>query len=381
MRKAAQGWSSPRIHVEIRAYFLALIRPNPPNTQQQKWWGHRSEVARPKFIPWVSDQPNPLHNPNPSSFLVQLAAGPVSFSRPTAAQPNSLSFSLPLADEWARLVSTVFFPEPSPGRTRSSSALFKRAANPLNPQTQSCSFRRLFACAAAAIRASKRLLAASRTRQASNLLLSRSLVLARARQLELGSSVFHDSRLGRKLGMWGVDEHPAKRRRQRRTATGAVRPVTAKTGPVSTVFLTLAAAVEPSDPEPIDPTRVKPSRTGQPRLFAEKPLENGPFEGDQDQVYEEEQPQYFEEGNAQHRDAWLDGDNGQQLVINLPTISLSRLFTGHNPRHLPVPAISPPQQVNFCNAVVALLLIYLLVAHYCILPCDFSFATISFSLR
>ncbi|KAF8765881.1 hypothetical protein HU200_008069 [Digitaria exilis] len=34
----------------------------------------------------------------------------------------------------------------------------------------------------------------------------------------------------------------------------------------------------------IDPTRVK--------------LKNGPFEGDQDQVYEEEPPQYFEEGNS-----------------------------------------------------------------------------------
>jgi hypothetical protein len=33
-----------------------------------------------------------------------------------------------------------------------------------------------------------------------------------------------------------------------------------------------------------------------------------------------------------------------KLVINLPTRSLSRFFTSHNPRHLPAPAISPAQQ-------------------------------------
>nr|CAB3479081.1 unnamed protein product [Digitaria exilis] len=46
---------------------------------------------------------------------------------------------------------------------------------------------------------------------------------------------------------------------------------------------------------------------------------------------------------AQHRDAWLDGDNWQQLVINLPTILVTP-FYWPNPAAPPVPAVSPPQQ-------------------------------------
>ncbi|KAF8775535.1 hypothetical protein HU200_004506 [Digitaria exilis] len=54
-----------------------------------------------------------------------------------------------------------------------------------------------------------------------------------------------------------------------------------------------AAAVEPSDLEPLDRD---PTAEIEPDSSQTEP-QNGPFEGDQDQVYEEEPPQYFEEGN------------------------------------------------------------------------------------
>nr|CAB3451624.1 unnamed protein product [Digitaria exilis] len=242
-------------------------------------------------------------------FLAQSTAAAQSFSWPSSRAPSSLFFLFSLADAWAPLVGAFFFPEPSSSRTRrrvpaapvSTSAspsrkflwpFIRRRLEPLTLPNQSPSFRALSSRHHS--RNPRRRLAASiSSPRFAVSFLSLSRALSRLRDLAVATEpplvavsslrcVPHIASFLPSLESWKTEFPSSSFAHLRRNA----------------------AAVEPSHPEPLDRNPTAEITPVSRATFAEKPLKNGPFEGDQDQVYEEEPSQYFEEGNR-HRFVFL----------------------------------------------------------------------------
>nr|CAB3500666.1 unnamed protein product [Digitaria exilis] len=219
-------------------------------------------------------------------------------TRPSRTLPSP---SLSLADEWALLVSFIFLAVPESNSSSSSNAARLRVAFPsrkffglykpppelLESPNQSSSFR----IALAAVVATN-----PRVKPPPRFELSRppSSLRARRRDRSFASSVLvvvawrhrrsqAASRRRKPLTPKTDSPHPKLAPKPR-----ILRPTPAKRRRAPPSPAVSAAAVEPSDPEPLD---------RDPTAEIEPDSKNGLFEGDQDQVYEEEPPQYFEEGN------------------------------------------------------------------------------------
>ncbi|KAF8645838.1 hypothetical protein HU200_066083 [Digitaria exilis] len=192
------------------------------------------------------------------------------FPSPRRQRPGllSLSFSLPLTNVWARAV--IFFLSP-PSAVRVRVAFpWPRRLEPLNPQPQTLSFRCHRAC------------------RCSNPSLSR----RRNSSFQASSSRFEFADRFRP-----VSPHHLASSRLRELAVATEPPL------VVASFLrclTLLSSLESWKTEFPSSSFAQLRRTSVERRRApsSQVAENGPFERDQDQVYEEEEPQCFEEGKA-----------------------------------------------------------------------------------
>nr|CAB3479921.1 unnamed protein product [Digitaria exilis] len=241
---------------------------------------------------WVP-QVAPLWAPrDPATWPSPRAADPFLLSRPSslARQRPGLLSPLPLSsfsDKWAPPVGTLFLLAPCQSRTR-----VRVPAAPVLPPRLGAHAKRRPDPSCLSTR-KPQLLAANRASAAVNprlslfeiadrfrvevrnspslFSLSRSLELTRARRrnrlsplLNPPSSQASNRRKPSSQALVSTNSGELPAERRRRLNAGIQRPRSS-------------------------PFRVKPSIP-----FSR---ENGPFEGDQDQVYEEEQPQCFEEGN------------------------------------------------------------------------------------
>ncbi|KAF8667406.1 hypothetical protein HU200_053089 [Digitaria exilis] len=203
-------------------------------------------------------------------FWLSRSSSPGPSCRSRRAQP-ALSPSLSFSDEWARCVSFVFPEPPSSGRAR------LRVAFPLRKVFPAFISRRPSPLESSKPQFPPRIELPPQTlgqsRRFDSELAPLSLLRGGKKAAEplfpLSLALLSLRRSLLALVLANSGEDPAKRRRLRRQRR--------------------RGRFQPLDRNPTTEIEPDSSQT--------ECIENGPFEGNQDQVYEEEPPQYFEEGN------------------------------------------------------------------------------------
>ncbi|KAF8655897.1 hypothetical protein HU200_060851 [Digitaria exilis] len=238
---------------------------------------------------------SPLAQPRPN-FL----SGPFRRRGPVVRFPLSFSLFASLTGG-PHLSVVVFFPEPIHGDAVSvsllgaqalvSPALISRRLDSFEPQPKA---RVSMVRAAAAIRPFEVVFAASNS--SSRLSPSRRRRNRTAARRREPPPLPNPSLDPQKRIRRGLSSLPSQTRRVSELPSPSYANSGEFPGEAPPRVVVSAAASMPVRSEPIEPTRVKPNLTGQPCRFAKEPLENDSFEGDQDQVFEEELPQYFEQG-------------------------------------------------------------------------------------